>query len=533
MDAAPGTNLDFAPQDLICGLKEHHAPAQETDDARPLAIPDIRINVRQLTIVCDGVVLPTRSRALMVFVCCLVRQKRSQPNAPWIGIDVLRAFLPSVHGRQMQRFIDALDTICFPICYETKTAGRYCLDASAALVRFDIDDLAIDAFIDAPGKGRAASPRATSIKERAAGAGRSDGAGALTSFKLNDENDDLLTSLARISLADAQFHDGNLDSGNDHAYELWRRLIETAEPEIKATALLRLARVCRRLQRYGEAQEALRKLQKMVRCGEIGSGALEYKSRLCLAMLRYEQGRVDDARAIVGKLDMAVCSDDSTLGEYYNLMGLLADDALRAQHQAALDRQLAPAPTVLPALLEIAAKFFKQALTLIVRTNDYQSLQRTCFNFGHLYIRAHWFAFPMPNRERLLDRGVRWIAQSEFISNKFGVGMDSLWSRIVLLRSALDGGLDLNDLNSRCGGMFKNHGDLESMAQATREETVRVGNRLEEGSALAILAEIARRKGDAVGGATFQQQALDLYRKLNRPDLARALNYATRRAAGS
>ena len=82
-----------------------------------------------LSITCGARVLATRSRSLVVFACCLARKQLAQPAAPWVGIEELRARLPSVHAKQMQRFVDALATIGFPIKYESKTHGRYRLTA--------------------------------------------------------------------------------------------------------------------------------------------------------------------------------------------------------------------------------------------------------------------------------------------------------------------------------------------------------------------------------------------------------------------
>lgn len=439
----------------------------------------------------------------MVFACCLARKQRAQPNAPWIGIEELRESLPSVHGKQMQRFIDALADIQFPIEYESKTRGRYRLAVPVDLVRFDVDENGLEKFIGARAKPSVG--------------------GGIETTTLAGESDLLLASLGRINLADSQYHDGNLDNGANPAHEIWRWEIETAQPAFKAIALLKFARVCRRLHRYGEAQEALRGLRKMVRSGEIARGTLEHKAQLSLAMLRYDQGRVDETRAIVEKLDMRACTDDCALGEYYNLMGLLAGHELRACCQAAIDSGIPPEPDVLPALLEIAAHYYCQALTIIVGTNDYQAMQSTCFNLGNIYLCAYRAQLPMPERGRLLDQGIRWVAQCEFICSKFGVGMDSVWSRIVLLKAALDGGLKLGDLNRLTDGKFKNHVDLDDMALTTLVETARIGNRLEQASTLAILAELARRKGDVGSVGNYRQQALEIYRKLNRPDLIRQL----------
>lgn len=464
--------------------------------------PIIEIHTGRLSIASGGHVLSTRSKALVVFACYLTRKRSAQPNAPWVGIEELRGILPSVHGKQMQRFVDALSEIRFPIEYESKTRGSYRLTVPGEWVRFDVDENGVDKFIGAR----------TSLAVTSAGATMPP-----------DESELLLTSLGKINLADSRYYDGYLYNGNDNAYEILRREIEIAAPELKAIALLKFARLCRRIHRYSEALEALRSIRKMLRSGEIARGSLEYKAQLGLAMLRYDQGRIEEARAIAEKLDMHTCTDDSVLGEYYNLMGLLAGHDMHTHYQIALKDHIPPEPDMLSALLEIATHYYRQALAVLPRTNDYHAVQSTCFNLGNIYLRAFRMQIPMPNRDRLLNLGIRWVGQCEFICNKFGVGMDSAWSRIVLLKAALDGGLELSDLNKMTDGLFKNHIDLDDMAQATLVETNRIGNRIESAATLMILAKLARRKGDMKGVGNCRQQALEIYSKLNRSDLIRQL----------
>lgn len=489
----------------------------------------LEVHTGTLSVICNGRTLATRSRALLVFVSALVRQKRDLPNTPWIGIDALREVLPSVHGKQMQRFVDALAEIGFPIEYESKTRGRYCLAVLAEQVRFDVDEAALDAFM---GMRETAGARPIPIRQTecrylvSRHPGRTDNSPPDPGIKPNrpaEESDHFLVSLSQMLLADSQFHDGNLNNGADHAYEIWRKQAETATAELKAIALLKLARVCRRLQRYGEAQEALRHLRRMVRNGAIVNEPLLIKARLCLAMLRYEQGRLDEARVIVEKLDMRCCADDATLGEFYNLRGLLAGGDLRRCHKQGLISGTTPDPEALSALLTIGTHYFRQALTMMVNNNDYQAMQSTCFNLGNLYLYAYRTKLPLAARAELLGYGIGWIAQCEFICSKFGVGMDAAWSKIVLLQAALDAGLTLGALNRLTDNLFRGQVDLESVAQSTLAETVRIGSLVEQGATLEILAEFARRRGDLKGVANYRDRALAIYRTLNRPDLIRQL----------
>jgi hypothetical protein len=121
------------------------------------------------------------------------------------------------------------------------------------------------------------------------------------------------------------------------------------------------------------------------------------------------------------------------------------------------------------------------------------------------------------------DQGIAWVGQCTFICNKFGVGMDSVRSKILLLRTALNAGLALSDLNTHTNNLFKNYASVEHLAQATLTESIRIGNFAEQGSTLSILAELAWRNADGRKSAFFRRQAIAIYRKLNRPDLIREL----------
>lgn len=455
----------------------------------------VEIHTRHLSIVSAGQTLTTRSKGLLAFACCLLWKKRQQPDAAWVGIDELRRILPTTHGKQIQRYLDTLAEIHFPVEYESKTRGRYCLALPAEQVRVDVGDSGLEKFI-----GLRTAPPAISGK-----------AGAL------EENQLLLDSLSRINLADSQFYDGNLDAAAGHAYDIWRRECDAAPPELRGIALLKFAKVCRRLSRHDEALTALRKLGKLLHLGMPVHAGLEIKFLLCKAMTYYEQGKLAEARAIVDKLDVRGCSDMSALGEYYNLMGLLAYREMRTRNRPAVE------PEALAALLEITVHYYRQALVLHASVGDYQAQESTCFNLGNAFLYAWREGFPTAERNQFLELGVKWIGQCEFICHKFGVGMDSTWSRIVLIKSALHAGIGLDELNGLTNGLFKSYANLEELAQATLAEATRIGNRREQAEILMALIQFAQQRLDFQGAAQCRQEALAIYRELNRPDLSRLL----------
>lgn len=466
----------------------------------------VEILTRQNAIISDQRRLDTRSKGVVAFTCLLLWKKRTQPGSAWVGIEELRTVLPSVHGRQLQRHIDALAGIDFPVEYESKTRGRYRLTLPAEQVRVDVDENALAAFIG--------------LRAERAPARKQPAATGMFPGDLAD-NRRLLDSFSRLNLADSQYHDGSLGADANQAYHLYLRESESAPPELRAIALLRLARTCRRLSRHDEAMAALRRMEKLLRDSGTQPAGLEMKLQLCRAMAHFDQGRIVQAAAIAAKLDMRACADASTLGEYHNLMGLLAHRELRARRSTPANP--APEQEAYSALLEIAAHHFRLSLTHHIGVSDYQAMQATSFNLGNLFLFAWMERLPEREDEPFLELGVKWVAQCEFICNKFGVGMDSVWSRIVLIKTALQSNLGLDSLNGLTGGLFRNHAGLEDLAWATLTEIEVIGNRMEQAELQGLLAQLALARGDAVQAKTCRERALALYNEMKRPDLIQAM----------
>ena len=482
----------------------------------------ISINTKIKSVSFNGKTIITKSRSLIVFICILIIRKRMNPDVYSVGIEELRDNLPSVHGKQMQRYIDALADIHFPIGFESKTRGRYWLAAPLDQVQFDVDEAELMLFVSERNDMNphtlhfvAAFNPEMSLRfplER-----------RLTPRFSMNLVDPALTSIGRLVSADLQFHDGNLDNHVDHAYEILRNEIKSATPEFKALALLKLARVCLRLNRYGEAQEALRILRTMVRSGEVVAGNFEDKIHLEMTKLRFDQGRVEEARAIFEKIDLTACRDDWLRCSYNRLSALLLWNKIVTEYEkaSAFANQIGN-DTTLDALATVVG-LHKRSLQLSMSINDYQAMQLGCLDIGHVYLDAYRMRCSMPDQEQLLGQGVNWISQCEHICSKFGVGMDSVRSKILLMSVAVESDMAMNDLNQRTGGLFRNFANFDAMADFTLSEARRIGNSLELASVLTILASLAKSRGDVGNFAQFQQEAMDIYKKQNRPELCRQL----------
>ena len=465
----------------------------------------VEILTRQNAIISDQRRLDTRSRGVVAFACLLLWKKRTQPEAAWVGVEELRMVLPAMHGRQMQRHIDALAGIDFPVEYESKTRGRYRLTLPAEAVRVDLDENGLENFIGI----RNALP------------------GGATQPLALPHGQVLLESFSRLALADSQYYDGKLGRDASHAYHLYLRESERAPPQLRGITLLRLARTCRRLNRYDEALAALRRLDALLRDTAMHFPGLEIKARLCRAMLFFDQGRTDRAAALVDGLDVRGCTDASALGEYYNVKGLLAHREL-CRRRAAMEKKGKDAGAAdgepHAALAAIAAHYYQQALALHSGGGDYQAMQCASFNLGNLLLYAWKEGLAAAESEAWLTQGIKWVAQCEFICNKFGVGTDSVWSRIVLLKTALDAGFEIDRLNALVGGdLFRNHASLEKLAQEVLKEAEGIGNFLEQAEALEILMRLALKRDDRAWAQTCRDRAGALYRELKREDMARRL----------
>lgn len=485
-----------------------------------MSVPEkiVEISTKKNAISVNGNLLLTRSRSLIVFICVLLAKKRSNIDIFSVTIAELRSNLPSVHGKQMQRFIDALANIAFPIGFESKTRGRYWLTAPLDQVQIDIGDAELMAFVS---ERKDVNPHAVQFTESFSPATSRER--RLMPRVVMNLDDSALTSIGRLVLADLQFHDGNLDNDIDHAYDILRKEVKSATPEFKAIALLKLATVCLRLNRYTEAQESLRGLRAMVHSGEVAAGNFDHQIKLQMAMLRFVQGRVTEAQAIFETVDLIAFSDDWLKCQHCRLAGLLLWHKTVTAYQK--ESRIAPPEDtgpVMDALADVVA-LHQRSLQLSMNINNYDAMQRSCLDIGNVHLDAYRLAFSIPDQDRFLEQGINWVTQCEFICSKFGIGMSSVKSKILLMSVAVDSDLKMCNLNQRTDGLFKNFANFDVMADFTLGEARRIGNTFEQAAVLTILATLASAKGDVQNCAQFQQQAMDIYKKQNRPDMCRQL----------
>lgn len=476
----------------------------------------VEIHTKSNAIICNGRRLATRSKGLLAFVCLLLWEKRARPEAAWVGMSELRQLLPATYGRQMLRFIDKLDGIDFPLEYESKTRGRYRLALPAEQVTVDVNEAMLERFLGIAAGAPLAPTGSLGLEE-----------------SLN-----LLESFARMNQAQSQFYDGNMGKEADHAYHLFLCESETAPQEWRGLALLQLAKTCRCLNRYDEALAALRRLDALLRGGAC---SLTIKAALCKALVYIDQGRIALAVNLVKKLDMSDCTDASTQGEYYNFMGMLVYHEI-CQCRVEVAKISAPDgpnvyatptaitpptdPGVYTPLLELAAHYYRRSLALHAVVENYQAMQGICFNLGNLYLYAWAEGLGVQRDEQVLELGLKWVGQCEFICHKFGVGMDSVRSRIALLTAAMQSGLNMAQLNAHTANLFRHHATLEDLARATLAEAQAIGNRLEQAQLHAILMRLALQRDDYPEAAACRENVLEIYRELKRPDLARPFKVA-------
>ncbi len=456
------------------------------------------INTRNKELVFGGKRFSTRSPGLIKFVAFLAWRSRKADSC-WVGLSELGPVLGAVHPRQMQRFLDALTTAELPLVdFESRTRGRWRLACSVSDASFDLDEeTALRCYLNQEQLGTI-------------------GAGIGQDWL--QFNDRLLVMMGGILSFDHDFHGGELAVAHDIARFCALDKEGGVRADLAAVALFRVAQCCSQESLFDEAKATLRALESTISQGEVHIPGLAGRALLLKAKISLNQGRVLEANAILDSFDLKNCQDTYTLGRYYNMKGLLAYKKLCLELNVnESDPSLKTMPW--PRTLEILG-YYRQAIIFETAVSDYQGTQSTAFNIGNLLMFAYR-QIAVPDAEMVLERGIGWIAQCEIVCNKFGVGGDSIWSRLALIDIALLPEVGFERIKRAAGDLYKNFSDLREMAEDALAETRRMKNRLEEEEALRLLSAI--EKADVRLAGDYLDKALDVWNELGRPDKVREL----------
>lgn len=173
----------------------------------------------------------------------------------------------------------------------------------------------------------------------------------------------------------------------------------------------------------------------------------------------------------------------------------------------------------LPALAQIVADY-QRALAAQATIGDYYGLEATCFNLGNALLfsyRELSFTEPQP----WLNAGIGWIAHCEFICRQFGVGMDSVWSRVVLIDLALRPEIGFARVQGVLDELSLHYRDLAQMIADTLAATQRIGNRLEEAEVLRQLLQLELQQGRRRKAEGHAREAIAIFMTLQRQDKVR------------
>lgn len=455
------------------------------------------IHLRERKISFDGATLKTRSKELVRFVGYLAWRFRERGGPEWVGIEEMRGVVGSAEPKQYSRYLDKLEKAGLAVVeYRHKTKGPWRLFENIRNISFDLDENELArCFPAAPEKLRQSAEHS--------GIG-----GELYNFvKLCAE-------------ADACFHDGDLmDDNKQSALVLLagNRFFSPA-PELEILLHLKIARASMRASHYDEAATALKHAEEVAARNPMPHGELDYRIRLVKAKLLFDQGKTSQSAALLDSIPIRECRDTHTLAQYHNMMGLIINRQLRMDINAGKK----PPEALAREAFERCSEHLQRAIVMHLFINDYHGVQAACFNLGNLF--SYVFRnLPDSRHEVLLEQALCWLALSETISNKLGVGGESVWALYVMLDTAVAENLALDHLKSLTGKLFNRFDSFEAAAEDISLEAQRIGNRPEMAECLQLQCRLAMKRGDAARAREYAQEALDLFTELKRADMIRPL----------
>lgn len=456
------------------------------------------INTLDKELVLGSKRLRTRSSGLIKFVAFLAWRSRKAASS-WVGLSELGPILGAIHPRQVQRFLDTLNDAALPIVdFESRTRGRWRLTQSVMEVSFDLDEDALRLYFNQK---------------------QLEIVGPEIDRNWLQFNDRLLLMMGGILSFDHDFHGGELAAARNVARWCANDEVAGAHADLAAIALFRVAQCCSQESLFDEAKAALRALEGMVSQGKVHIPGLAERALLLKAKIFLNQGKIIEANSILESLNLKNCQDAFTLGRYYNMKGLLGYKKLQLAQNI---EENVPSSEIIPwpQVLEILG-YYRQAIIFETAVSDYQGTQSTAFNIGNLLLFAYRRR-AAPDPDLVLERGIGWIAQCEIICNKFGVGGDSIWSRLALIDIALLPGVGFERMNHATGNLYKSVSKLRELAEEALAETRRMKNRLEEAEALRLLAAIVEHS-DVPLAMCYLGTALDTWNELGRTDKIREI----------
>lgn len=450
----------------------------------------MQINLCRGSISLDGVVLNTRSRGLLYFVGLLAWRFRQNGDPTWVGMPEMSGVVGSAHPRQFQRYIDSLEDAGLRVIeYKAKTRGPWRLSPDIKDIKFDLPDTDLEKLFP--------KFQTATITEQPK---------SILLFNI-------VSSLGEV---DRSFQNGQLaDSLDAVKLAFGRQCGLDDDVELQVMLQLRIAKTCMRATLFDEAFATLEVASQVLKHQSVFHQELDFKIRLTKAKICYDRGFFAQAFTILDRIPIHECRDMSVLAQYHNLTGLFIHRRLRIDSEAgkAID------PQMRKEWLYSSISHFRRSLISYSFLNDFDGTQAACFNLGNLFAFVHKRQW-LPAEDGLLEQAIQWIALSEQISNKQGVGGDSVWAMLVLIDIALSNDISLGRLREMTGSLLNQFPDYSTVGQWVHAEALRIGNQLEIAESHHLLAKIAVERGDKRKARENAIQAIALFQELGRNDLA-------------
>jgi tetratricopeptide (TPR) repeat protein len=448
--------------------------------------------------------LATRSVGLLRFVAYLWWKREYYPNACWVGPEELLRILEHPSPKQMQRYVDMLDSAQMPLIeYRSKTTGPWRLALPAKQLEIDINAEALTNWLNFD-------------------PARMDTAQA------NLQMGELEANLREALLVDAIHAEQGVDSQDGHqAVAAYRTLLNMpgTSDVMKASLLQRLCLLHRQWQDFSAWKEDLARLDDLLSQGILNQGDFDARRRLLQMFLLYDEGRREDACHLLERIDPSEIRDVYTLGRYHNAMGLAAtwrlDKSCSLKTSGCHGAESACG-------LNAALDHYSKALGYALAVNDYAGLEGISFNIGNVLRRCLDGSKDIDDDAHLHD-AARWIGLCEMICHRFGVGGATQGSRLILVDLAFQRNLDFATVNRWVGGVYSNYVDFPGLLMNTLADTVRRNHRLEQAECCQLLTRYYEQCAEFSRAVWYREEAIAIYRELGRNDKVAALKSSTPR----